>query len=215
MFDEVPEWFARCDSRVQLYGDYWAAVGTFLFDQQNYDGSVAALLRAIALDPTDRISVQRMSRGLAALKRAEDSAQFRYRGTQLAKCEQALEKMSEPSELQIRVRELQGLFLELGRPFEAIGWTLLGASSRRQRLAVDQQRQVLIQQPEVLNIASESALLGLKHEDFTDIKPSTMDGRRSGTQNWKGSILNQGCCRNLRMWPKNLVSSFSGIRTSK
>ena len=177
MFDEVPEWFARCDSRVQLYGDYWAAVGTFLFDQQNYDGSVAALLRAIALDPTDRISVQRMSRGLAALKRAEDSAQFRYRGTQLAKCEQALEKMSEPSELQIRVRELQGLFLELGRPFEAIGWTLLGASSRRQRLAVDQQRQVLIQQPEVLNIASESALLGLKHEDFTDL---------SNLQQWMG-----------------------------
>ena len=134
-----------------------------------YEDSVAALLRAIALDPTDRMSVQRMSRGLAALKRSEDSAQFRYRGTQLATCEQNLEKMNDSGDVSTRVRELQGLFLELGRPFEAIGWTLLGTTSSRQRLVVDQQRQVLLQRPEVLSMAPVSAMLGLKHEDFGDL----------------------------------------------
>ena len=168
-FDQVPEWFAQCDATVHEFNDYWAAVGTYLFDQGMYDGSVAALLRAIALDPTDRMSVQRMSRSLAALKRSEDSAQFRYRGTQLANCEQNIEKMNDSADFSTRVRELQGLFLELGRPFEAIGWTLLGTNSSRQRLVVDQQRQVLLQRPEVLSMAPVSAMLGLKHEDFGDL----------------------------------------------
>ena len=58
---------------------------------------------------------------VAALERSEDSVQFRYRGTQLANCEQNLKKLNDSADSSIRVRELQGLFLELGRPFEAIG----------------------------------------------------------------------------------------------
>ena len=168
-FDQVPGWFARYDSNVQRFNDYWAAVGTYLFDQREYASSVMALLRAIALDPTDRVSVQRMSRGLAGLKRSEDSDQFRYRGTQLAKCEQKLKEVFESSDLAGSVRDLQGLLLELGRPFEAIGWTLLGTTSERQKILIDQQRQLLLQRPEVLSMASVSGKLGLQARDFGDL----------------------------------------------
>jgi len=168
-FDQVPDWFARGDSNVQRFNDYWAAVGTYLFDQREYASSVVALLRAIAFDPTDRVSVQRMSRGLAGLERSEDSDQFRYQGTRLAKCEQKLEEIFESSDLAGSVRDLQGLLLELGRPFEAIGWTLLGTTSERQKILVDQQRQLLLQRPEVLSMASVSGKLGLQARDFGDL----------------------------------------------
>ena len=168
-FEQIPEWFSRCDANIQRFNDYWAAVGTYLFDHSQYSESVIALLRAIALDPTDRMSVQRMSRGLAALERSEDSEQFRYRGTQLANCEQNLEKLREPSEVATRIRKLQALFLELGRPFEAIGWTLLTTISPEQKLLVDQQRQTLLLRPDTANMASVSGMLGLKHEEFGEL----------------------------------------------
>ena len=168
-FDQIPEWFSRCDANVQRFNDYWAAIGTYLFDRSQYSESAIALLRAIALDPTDRMSVQRMSRGLAALERSEDSEQFRYRGTQLANCEQNLEKLRDRSEVATRVRKMQALFLELGRPFEAIGWTLLANTSPEQKLLVDRQRQSLLLRPETVNMASVSAMLGLKHEEFGEL----------------------------------------------
>ena len=177
-FDQVPEWFSRCDANAHRFNDYWAALGTYLFDQREYSGSIVALLRAIALDPTDRMSVQRMSRGLAALERAEDSNQFRYRGTQLANCEQSLKKLGDPSEVAASVRKLQGLFLELGRPFEAIGWTLLATTSPQQKLLVDQQRQTLLQRPETVKMASVSGMLGLQLGELGDLRNiETLMGR--------------------------------------
>lgn len=168
-FDQLPEWFSRCDADTQRFSDYWAAIGTYLFDQREYRGSVVALLRAIELDPTDRMAVQRMSRGLGALGRSEDSVQFRYRGTQLAKSEQNVEKLGDPDHVASSIRKLQGLLLDLGRPFEAIGWTLLATIEPQKKSLVDRQRQSLLHSPDAVSMSSESAMLGLNYEDFGDL----------------------------------------------
>ncbi len=167
-FEEIPAWHADCDANVRSLGDYWAALGTYLFDQREYEASARALLEAVYLNPTDRISIQRLSKVFAAMGRRDDEEQFRHRGIQLATLERHSEALMLSSDDLNARQALTRAVLELGRPFEALAWTLtmLPPNAIAPRNRVVQQRMALLKDPEVRTMASESSLIGIDREQF-------------------------------------------------
>ncbi|TWU08069.1 FG-GAP-like repeat-containing protein [Stieleria varia] len=167
-FEKIPQWFSRCDEEAKKLGDYWVALGTYFFDLREYEASARAFLEAAVRNPTDRVCMQRLNKVFAALDRADDAEQFRYRGIQLSNSQRSSEALlKKPRDLAVR----QGLtreVMELGRPFETLAWTLtmIPRQAAGQRNQVLQQRAALAQNPEALVMASESSLIGVDPKQF-------------------------------------------------
>lgn len=173
--DEFREWHASCDlDAVKGLGDYWAAVGTYLFDQGEQEASTRAFLKAVVLNPTDRLSVQRLSKTLDALGRADDAAQFRQRAIDIAHSERLgslLERCpaNDPQQrLELRNQLMQHMF-ELERPFESLGWAKYSfPPSAQQRLqAVRQQREQLLRSGVAEELSRDVALIGVDPNEFS------------------------------------------------
>ncbi len=180
-FEEVSPWHAKCNlAEVKELGDYWAALGTYFFDQRQFEASARALLEAIKRNPTDRVSVQRLARALDALGRADDAEQFRHRGADLGKSERFADEIESSASAEAR-RNLTRLVMELGRPFETLAWSVLGlpADAIAQRKSVQQQRERLLRSGEALEMASEIALLEIDPVEFS-LEPAYEELLRSG-----------------------------------
>ncbi|OYP29466.1 hypothetical protein CGZ80_25040 [Rhodopirellula sp. MGV] len=167
-FEDFPIWYQRCDESVKKLGDYWAALGTYFFDQRSLEASARALLDALYLNPTDRISMQRLSKVFAAMGRREDEEQFRYRAVQMAVAERDSEALIRSLGDNNARQQLTRKLLELGRPFETLSWTLsmMPQQAFAQRSQVNAQRAELLRSPDALTMASESALIGVDRDQF-------------------------------------------------
>ena len=168
-FEAIPAWHATCNlDEVKELGDYWAALGTYFFDQGQREASARALLEAIKRNPTDRVSVQRLAKVMDALGRADDAEQFRLRAVDIGKSERAADEIRSPAGDEAR-KTLTRLVLELGRPFETLAWTLarLPADATERRISIQQQREKLLRSNRSLVMASEIALLELDPTRFS------------------------------------------------
>ena len=167
-FGEIPGWYRGCTEATSQYADYWAALGVFLFDQREYEASARALLEATSRDPTDRFTVQRLSKVFAALDRNDDSEQFRHRGVKLSDSELAAERLFATKNNRDLRLELTNLAMELGRPFETLNWSLLmmpsGATAERN--AVHRQRESFLRNADVLAMSVETALFEIDPAEF-------------------------------------------------
>ncbi|MFU7561999.1 FG-GAP-like repeat-containing protein [Roseiconus sp. JC912] len=181
-FERFPAWYARCNEDTKVLGDYWAALGTYFFDQRKFEASAKALLEALYINPTDRISMQRLSKVFAALNRREDEEQFRYRAIQMAGAERDSEALMRTLRDQSSRQQLTRKLLELGRPFETLAWTqsLLPANAFAQRNQINAQRSELLQSSDALSMASESALIGISRDEF-DMQPALADLAKADT----------------------------------
>ena len=167
-FEELVRWHTQCDDETEQYGDYWAALGTYFFDQREFSASADALLKAVTIDPTDRVSTQRLAKVFGALKRPTDGEQFRSRGIEISSSESEVKAVSkQPSNARIR-QQLTRRILNLGRPFEALHWKLISmpAGAVQQRSIVARQRKQLLQSKDALEMTSASALIGVDPSEF-------------------------------------------------
>ncbi|OYP37965.1 FG-GAP-like repeat-containing protein [Rhodopirellula sp. MGV] len=172
--EQFVDWHAECDrDRLQHFGDYWAAIGTYFFDTRHFEDSAAALLNAVYQNPTDRNSTQRLAKVFDALGKSEQAQQYRVRGIDLAQCENTSNQLQSPG-LQFREHlDLQNRImkqvLELERPFEVLGWASLvhsGSSVAKQREIIAK-RQQLLQTEGIDKLARDSALLGEKRSGYS------------------------------------------------
>ncbi|NND96956.1 MAG: hypothetical protein HKN47_06470, partial [Pirellulaceae bacterium] len=146
-FEEIPRWHTKCGDDAKNHSDYWAALGTFFFDQRQYEASARALLTAVQRNPTDRFSTQRLAKVFDALERPEDGAQFRHRGIEMYKVERDAKALTlSPADTGTRQRMTRRV-MELGHPFQALQWTLLSlpVQAQQQKAIVNQQRNALLQ----------------------------------------------------------------------
>lgn len=165
---EFLDWHANVSDMAKSYANYWAAIGAFYIDNREYEAAARALLEAIGRDPTDRIGVQRLSRALSSIGRADDAEQFRYRGIEIAHTErEATDLFARPSDLEVR-KKLTRYILELGRPFETLSWSLTMMPIRAvgPRQSVARQREALLRDKDALAMANESSWLGLRPDQF-------------------------------------------------
>ncbi|PAY18899.1 hypothetical protein CKO51_13790 [Rhodopirellula sp. SM50] len=167
-WEAFQQWHASLAPDAKQFSDYWSALGTFLIDSRAHEAAAAALLESITRDPTDRVCYQRLGKVLAALDRPEDSAQFRNRGVEIAQTERLAKEIGEASANKEKRTQLARYLMELGRPFETLGWTstLLPADAIGPRQMVSQQRAQLLQDPSVADMTIEVSLLGLAPSDF-------------------------------------------------
>lgn len=167
--DQIPVWHAKCDrSTVEELGDYWAALGTYFFDNQQYEASARALMEAVTRNPTDRMSIQRLAKVFDALGDPDQAEQFRQRGIDLAGCESAADSLlSETSRAEIQQLRMQitQQVLELERPFEALAWATLAQPNNANELA--RKRVELLSDEDALVMSKEASLIGAKLDDYT------------------------------------------------
>jgi tetratricopeptide (TPR) repeat protein len=172
-WDKFRVWSVNSSRQARQLGDFWAAIGTFFIDNQRYEAAARALLEAVRCNPTDRVCIQRLSKVLYAMSRADDGDQFRIRGVDIANTEREAQQLyASPEDIEIR-KKLTRFVLELGRPFETLAWTLtiLPANADGHRRAIAQQRTDLLQDPKANVMATESSLLDLDPAEF-DLEPA-------------------------------------------
>lgn len=167
-FDELPKWHASRTEEMNVFGDYWVALGTYFFDKRQYPASAHALLQAVYLNPSDRVAFQRLGKVFDALERAEDAAQFRARGIRISDTEFTAEEIYKSEMDLAALKRMPRYMLDLGRPFETLHWNLmlLPPEAVQQKAVIAQQRNRLLGNPEVKNMAAESALSGNAPNSF-------------------------------------------------
>ena len=175
-------WFASADAVVRDHTDTWAGWGIVLFDDGHYEASVRALLEAVYRDPTDRLSVQRLSRSLAAVGRQDDSKQFAFRGIQLSDSERLAQRFLEARLDRSIASDLARITIEMERPFEALGWAKHAAGSGGEADRIALQRMRLASDPRTRQLSRETGLLGvdreifeLKMDDFVTARSNAVD----------------------------------------
>lgn len=167
-FEEIVRWHQQCGDETKQHGDYWAALGTYFFDQREFEASASALLKAVSMNPTDRLSTQRLAKVFGALERTEDGVQFRFHGIEIYKSERAVKTLGKnPGQAGIRQLLTQSV-MQLGRPFEALHWKLTSfpPAAAQQRSIVASKRKELLQSKDALEMASATALMGVDPSEF-------------------------------------------------
>lgn len=115
--DDFEAWLATNPDGIQNQGDYWAAVGTWLQNTGRDQQSIAALSRAVQINPTDRKSLRRIAAALTRLGR-----DGRAQGVQesLSKLDDVFRKASQANAAE--AIEIGAVLESLLRPWEALGW---------------------------------------------------------------------------------------------
>ncbi|QDT10308.1 ASPIC and UnbV [Planctomycetes bacterium K23_9] len=166
--DEVNHWYGQTNKETQAFSDYWVALGIVFFDQQRFEASSRALLEAIYIDPTDDDACHRLARVLDALERREDAATIREHAIRNAELKSLAKRLSldQPQpELTVGLPEM---LVDLGRPFEAIGWALLDLPPGNQAKATSLRQQLafLRSKPETSSMASEVAIAQINRDEL-------------------------------------------------
>ena len=159
-------WFDSADANVRDHADTWAGMGIVLFDDGSYEASVRALLEAVYRNPTDRLSVQRLSRSMASVGREEDAKQFAFRGIQLSDSERLAEKFLQGRLDRSIAGELARITIEMERPFEALGWAEYASRNGGETNRIRQQRMRLAADPRTRELSRETGLLGVDRFAF-------------------------------------------------
>jgi tetratricopeptide (TPR) repeat protein len=177
--EAIPAWHASCDEQVRNFSDYWVALGTYFFDQHQFEASAKALLEAVTRDPTDPLCVNRLAKAFEALSQPETSEQFRHRSALMIQLESVV-KETPPSQEADNGDSLRLVLLELGRPFEALGWMLLAIpeSDADARAAVAQKLAQLNRNDDAIEMAGQTALVGIDPARFS-LEPALGMLRRS------------------------------------
>ncbi len=167
-WDEFRRWAVATANLPSKNADYWAALGTYFHDNREYEASVHSLLQAVQIDPTDRLSIQRLSSVLAAIGRSDDSAQFRQRGVEIYENEQTAKIHYQSKVSPESTRRLAFQSMELGRPFETLAWSfaLLPAHAIEARSQIQNQRIALLKSPAAVQMSRQTAMQGLQPKSF-------------------------------------------------
>lgn len=172
-FEQLPDWHAKCDREVRAFADYWAALGTFFYDQQQFEASARAFLEAVYRNPTDRVCLQRLWKVFGTLGQNEISEKYRDRGINIHQTEEASDEILAATDADDGQRmDLVKKLADLGRPFEFLQWSMsLSAATGAERFKLEQQRAGLQGNRETWTMAAKSSLLGLSRRDF-EIDPA-------------------------------------------
>ena len=172
-WDLFQEWSDRSSEQARKLSDYWAGMGTFFATHERYEAATGALLEAIRLDPTDRISVQRLGQSLRGMGRTDDVQRFNDRAMRIYTTENEAQVLYiAPQQSAARQKLVQAL-MYLGRPFETLAWMLSmnlkdPTASRR---SIERQREAFLADESVLNMATRMSLSNLDPADF-DMQPA-------------------------------------------
>ncbi len=169
--EQIPAWHDRCENDAADFSDYWLTLGSYFYHQRQFEASARAFLESAKRDPSNQACANQLAKVFGAMEQADTAEQFRHRAALMFQLESVVALAPEPEMIaQLGPNDaLTQLLLQLGRPFEAIGWTLLSIprNDAQTRAAVQQQLALLNQNREATKIASELALVGVDPKQYS------------------------------------------------
>ncbi|MFG0266616.1 MAG: tetratricopeptide repeat protein, partial [Rhodopirellula sp. JB055] len=181
------EWYSSRDSSLEVYDDYWFAIGSYHFDHGQYESAIHALLQALSRNSADLITYQRIQQSLKALQRDELSDAFEAKAAIIHESRE-LTKQLEGSPDRELLREIGNHLLSVGRPLESLRWTELSlpVTATPQLTQINQQRRRLQSVPELRQMMLEDAMVGLSPSQFK-LQPIVSKGLQP-EQNFNWSV---------------------------
>ncbi|MGI9470841.1 MAG: FG-GAP-like repeat-containing protein [Rubripirellula sp.] len=166
--ERIPAWHAKCNPKAREFSDYWMALGTYFFDRNQHEAAAGAFLKASIIDHSDNSCAHRLARVFEALGESEKGEQFRHRAALIYQIEYVAKESPAPGEAS-QSDGVPPLLIELGRPFEAIGWTLLTLppGDTRRRSAILAKLSELKQNQNAIEMASQMSLVGVDPDRFS------------------------------------------------
>ncbi len=160
-WDQLKQWNAKSSKQAREFADFWAATGTFFFNHQRYEAATRAMLEAVRLDPTDRISVQRLARSLLAMGRDEDAKRFNDRAMQIYTTENEAQVLYIAPHQDPSRQQLTQALMQLGRPFETLGWvrSMVPQNAISSRRSIEKQRESLLTDKSALDMAAQNVVV--------------------------------------------------------
>lgn len=167
---EFLQWVQGVPESVQAFSEYWAGVGAYWANQREFGPAIAALGRAVDLDPTDMLSARRLNQCLEAVGRQEDSNRWSQRIQDANAMTELSNRIGAGGSLDSELfEELSAKLLDFGRPLEALLWETVGAikggATKAEIAALNERRLEILQGSDAFPGAS-SRLLGLDVSKF-------------------------------------------------
>ena len=161
--NDFVRWANDCGPEAQEYSDFWIALGIHFFDQQQLKASAGALMEGVYLDPTDDDGCHRLARVWVALGHDKPAALMREHAIRVATLKNLVRQLSLTQPQPELTADLPAQLISIARPFEAIGWALndLGPGNDIKRSALLQQFSKLRQDPTVIGMSSEYAMMDM------------------------------------------------------
>ncbi|KLU05597.1 hypothetical protein RISK_002229 [Rhodopirellula islandica] len=162
------EWYASRDSSWETYDDYWFAIGSYHFDQGQYESAIHALLEALRRNSADLVTYQRIQQSLKALQRNEQSDAFEAKAAIIHEARELAKQLDAEAPDSQRLSEIGNHLLDVGRPLESLRWTELSlpATASVQLAQINQQRRRLQSVPELRQMMLEDAMVSLSPSQF-------------------------------------------------
>ncbi len=201
-------WLEDVPEGIESQSDYWVAVGTWLQGIDQDRQSIAALARAVEIDPSDRRALRLM---IAALSRSGQDERAAAVQASLSKLDAIFRKAAQADASD--AFEIGAVLESLVRPWEALGWYRIAAErgaggaaqleKLRQRAEAGRKWERESTETQIVR-ARTKKLLGFDPSDYPLPEPllAIKDDASQSMQTAKGPLLFRD------------VADASGIRTS-
>ncbi len=163
-------WLQHADESTKQYAEFWAGLGTYLVDHQQFAEAVRVLGEAIRLDPTDLRSLRRINQSFVALGEREVAERWFDHYVTMRDVTLASNRIGtqEQPDLTAFPEVIDGL-IRLERPLEATLWQLVEAfylESPESELTEISERRKSLARSEIAFASLSKNLCGLRLEDY-------------------------------------------------
>ena len=193
--DEFLKWLSHVEdvASIRDYSEYWSAIGTYLASQQEAESASRAFLEALARDPTDFRSINRLHQMLELLGEKEQAEKWENRWKSYREVLLANNAISTSEQPNVEAMdEIASQLSGIGRNLEAVLWKLLESYHRGLPAEVlngwNQQREELVSKQECFP-SLETRLCGMKREQYSLLAISKIQQQNSNKPTQLDSTL--------------------------
>lgn len=183
--DEFLKWLSHVEdvASIRDYSEYWSAIGTYLASQQEAESASRAFLEALARDPTDFRSINRLHQMLELLEEKEQAEKWENRWKSYREVLLANNAISTSEQPNVEAMdEIASQLSGIGRNLEAVLWKLLESYHRGLPAEVlngwNQQREELVSKQDCFP-SLETRLCGMKREQYSILAISKIQQQNS------------------------------------
>ncbi|MGB7328095.1 MAG: FG-GAP-like repeat-containing protein [Rubripirellula sp.] len=166
-WSEIPGWAVSCPQNADRYSEYWSAIGSWFFADQQIELATGSFLKAVEIDPSSSVDYKRLARCAEKTNTGVAPERFAERAMQLDRM-QAIMVMIEQNPNSIELQsEMAKKWLELGRPLEYLQWTANGENLAPQQVAmIARKRQDLLARRDFFEMQDNDARMQISDQRF-------------------------------------------------
>lgn len=147
--EKARAWLARAGDDLQMYPEYWAAVGNLCFGSRDWKAATGAYREAVARDPSDIRTVRRLRQCLSELGDEQAAKKWSQRFDDLIAVVELRTQMASRDTPDPQIYEAMAKALsKLERNIEAISWSWLAMMQRQP--SVQRQQELTLRRQQLL-----------------------------------------------------------------